>query len=66
MEYVVYDKKQQTLTKLIMLEYLMFIVNYLLIFIIIYDMIFMKRMNCNTRIPFVAQESHFVMENPTL
>lgn len=23
-------------------------------------------MNCNTRIPFVTQESHFVMENPTL
>lgn len=23
-------------------------------------------MNCNMRIPFVTQESHFVMENPTL
>ena len=25
-----------------------------------------KKMNCNTRITFVKQESHFVMENPTL
>lgn len=24
------------------------------------------KMNCNTRITFVKQESHFVMENPTL
>ena len=25
-----------------------------------------QMMNCNTRITFVKQESHFVMENPTL